>query len=170
MLDFCIRYVTYLDRLLIDGIKWLADNDAVYYAFMCLIPVIGTAINVVKDAVHSYPNQKIGQVQDAEASYENVTKEVRKDILSFIESELNGMIENGKPENTDDLLKCEKHLKTLYEHEKLMNHNELMHKIKEEEKPRPIVQYSNILSANEIRSKFKNGQRSKSSHRGELWR
>lgn len=52
------------------------------------------------------------------------------------------------------------------EHEKLMNHNELMHKIKEEEKPRPIVQYSCILSANELRSKFENGQRSKSSHRG----
>ena len=170
MLDFCIRYVTFLDRLLIDGIKWLTENDDGYYAFMCLIPILGTIITAMRGQLmmffDSHKETTTEQIKEAIDTLGNVTEKEREDIIKFIESEIEEMTKKGKPENVNDLEICKKHLKTLYEHEKLMNHNELMRKIKEEEKPRPIVQYSCILSENEIRRKFKNGQRSKSSHRG----
>ena len=40
MPDFCVQYVTYFDRLLIEGVKWLADNEYLYYVVMCLVIVI----------------------------------------------------------------------------------------------------------------------------------
>lgn len=170
MLDLYFQYVVWLNQTLVNGIKWLVTNKDAYYVFMCSIPILATIITAMRGQLTvPFDDRKeptTEQFKEAIDTLGNVTEKEREDILKFIESEIEEMTKKGKPENVNDLEMCKKHLKTLYEHEKLMNHNELMHKIKEEEKPRPIVQYSCILSANEIRSKFENGQRSKSSHRG----
>lgn len=170
MLDLYFQYVVWLNRTLLDGIKWLITNKDAYYVFMCSIPILATIITTMRGQLmvsfndHKEPTTE--QTKEAIDTLGNATEKEREDILKFIESGIEEMTKSGKPKNVNDLEMCKKHLKTLYEHEKLMNHNELMHKIKEEKKPRPIVQYSHILSANEIRRKFENEQRSKSSHRG----
>lgn len=66
MLDFCIRYVTYLDRLLIDGIKWLVDNDYLYYVIMCLVPFVGATIRMIEEISLKERYQKLEQAQKAD--------------------------------------------------------------------------------------------------------
>lgn len=53
MFDFIINYFFLLDRLLLYGIKCLAENDSLFYIIMALIPFIGTAISRLTDVIRS---------------------------------------------------------------------------------------------------------------------
>lgn len=48
MLDLYFRYVIRLNQLLVNGIKWLINNENAYYIFMCSVPFIGTVISMSK--------------------------------------------------------------------------------------------------------------------------
>ena len=96
MLDLYFQYVIWLNRTLVNGIKWLVDNDCWYYVTMCLVPVIATTITMVKDSAHSYQlnltdrYQKIEQAQKADISklLEIYSHEELKSMKERIEKEL----------------------------------------------------------------------------------
>lgn len=43
-METALAYITYLDRLIIDGVKWFVDNNCWFYVIMCSIPFVGTAL------------------------------------------------------------------------------------------------------------------------------
>lgn len=49
MLDLYFQYVVWLNRALVNGIKWLINNENTYYIFMCSVPFIGTVIRMLKE-------------------------------------------------------------------------------------------------------------------------
>lgn len=47
MIELAISYITFLDRFIIDAIKWLIDNDL----FMCSIPIFASVITLSVDFI-----------------------------------------------------------------------------------------------------------------------
>lgn len=45
MFDLYFQYVVWLNRTLLDGIKWLITNEDAQYVFLCSIPIIANIVN-----------------------------------------------------------------------------------------------------------------------------
>lgn len=51
MLDLYFQYVIWLNRTFANGIKWLITYEDAYYIVMCLIPIVATCIEFLKQRV-----------------------------------------------------------------------------------------------------------------------
>ena len=43
-METALAYITYLDCLIIDEVKWLVDNNCWFYVIMCSIPFVSTVL------------------------------------------------------------------------------------------------------------------------------
>ena len=51
MLDLYFQYVVWLNRTLLEGIKWLITDKNAYYIVMCSIPILATFIEFLRHRV-----------------------------------------------------------------------------------------------------------------------
>ena len=90
MLDLYFQYVVWLNRTLLDGIKWLITNRDAYYIVMCSIPILATIITAMRgQLMASFDDHKesmTAQFKEATSTIGNVTEKEREDIIKFIES------------------------------------------------------------------------------------
>lgn len=78
MLNLYFQYVIWLNRTLLDGIKWLITNKDAYYIIMCSVPIIATFIEFLTHHV-------IDNEMTIQERYEKIERAQKDDISKLLE-------------------------------------------------------------------------------------
>lgn len=78
MLDLYFQYVVWLNRTLLDGIKWLITNRDAYYVVMCSIPIVAAFIEFLKHRI-------IDNEMTIQERYEKIERAQKDDMQKLLE-------------------------------------------------------------------------------------
>ena len=78
MLDLYFQYVVWLNRTLLEGIKWLITDKNAYYIVMCSIPILATFIEFLRHRV-------IDDEMTIQERYEKIERAQKDDISKLLE-------------------------------------------------------------------------------------